>query len=187
MLQKMPFHEIMRLSLLGNARAAVGAAGATRSGSCRRSCPLAELHDAAAWAAETIASAPPLAVQGTVRSLWAAPRPRPEAGARPGYTFIAMGTDAEALRAGQESFASGRAPGMAAPLMGRFSRAEVEDVRALLPARVRRRGLDRLGQPVHRRPALLEHFWGTMRGRDKIRTWIEPVMIAVPEHYTVLE
>ena len=32
-----------------------------------------------------------------------------------------------------------------------------------------------------------EHFWGTMRGRDEVRTWIDPVMAGVPEIYTVLE
>lgn len=33
----------------------------------------------------------------------------------------------------------------------------------------------------------VEHFWGTMRGRDEVRTWIDPVMAGVPEIYTVLE
>ncbi len=33
----------------------------------------------------------------------------------------------------------------------------------------------------------VEHFWGELRGRDEIRTWIEPVMKGVPEIYTVLE
>lgn len=33
----------------------------------------------------------------------------------------------------------------------------------------------------------VEHFWGTMIGRDEIRTWIDPVMAGVPEIYTVLE
>jgi len=35
--------------------------------------------------------------------------------------------------------------------------------------------------------AYVEHFWGTMRGRDEVRTWIDPVMAGVPEIYTVLE
>jgi ketosteroid isomerase-like protein len=33
----------------------------------------------------------------------------------------------------------------------------------------------------------VEHFWGTMRGRDEVRAWIDPVMAGVPEIYTVLE
>jgi hypothetical protein len=33
----------------------------------------------------------------------------------------------------------------------------------------------------------VEHFWGVMRGRDEVRTWIDPVMAGVPEIYTVLE
>lgn len=33
----------------------------------------------------------------------------------------------------------------------------------------------------------VEHFWGTMRGRDQVRAWIDPVMCGVPEIYTVLD
>ena len=33
----------------------------------------------------------------------------------------------------------------------------------------------------------VEHFWGTMIGRDEIRSWIDPVMAGVPEIYTVLD
>lgn len=33
----------------------------------------------------------------------------------------------------------------------------------------------------------VEHFWGVMRGCDEVRRWIDPVMMGVPEIYTVLE
>jgi hypothetical protein len=33
----------------------------------------------------------------------------------------------------------------------------------------------------------LEHFWGELHGRDEVRRWIDPVMMGVPEIYTVLE
>jgi len=33
----------------------------------------------------------------------------------------------------------------------------------------------------------VEHFWGELHGRDEVRTWIDPVMLGVPEIYTVLE
>jgi limonene-1,2-epoxide hydrolase len=33
----------------------------------------------------------------------------------------------------------------------------------------------------------VEHFWGELHGRDEVRRWIDPVMMGVPEIYTVLE
>jgi hypothetical protein len=33
----------------------------------------------------------------------------------------------------------------------------------------------------------VEHFWGTLHGRDEVEAWINPVMAGVPEIYTVLE
>ena len=55
-----------------------------------------------------IASYPPLAVQGTIRALWAARDLGDKQALSQAYTYIAMGTDAEGLRAGQEQFASGK-------------------------------------------------------------------------------
>src|SRR6185436_11667206 len=69
MLQKMPFHEIMRLSLLGN-HERMSAQRAHQIGLVSEVVPGPDLHAAAAWAASAIASAPPLAVQGTVRAIW---------------------------------------------------------------------------------------------------------------------
>jgi len=107
MLHKMPFPEIMRLSILGNAER-VSAQRAYEIGLVSEVCPLAELHERARWAAETIASYSPLAVQATIRALWAARDLGHKQALDQAYTFIAMGTDAEGLRAGQEAFASGR-------------------------------------------------------------------------------
>src|ERR1700758_4453567 len=61
MLQKMPFHEIMRLSLLGN-HERLSAKRAHEIGLVSEVVPGDELHQAARWAAETIASQPALAV-----------------------------------------------------------------------------------------------------------------------------
>src|SRR5205809_3482597 len=69
MLQKMPFGEIMRLSLLGN-HERMSAKRAHEIGLVSEVVAAGGLHDAAAWAAGVIASQPPLAVQGTVRSIW---------------------------------------------------------------------------------------------------------------------
>jgi len=107
MLHKMPFPEIMRLSILGNAER-VSSQRAYEIGLVSEVCPLSELHERARWAAETIASYPPLAVQGTIRALWAARDLGHKQALGQAYTYIAMGTDAAGLRAGQESFASGR-------------------------------------------------------------------------------
>ena len=106
MLHKMPFSEIMRLSILGNAER-VSAQRAHEIGLVSEVCPLSELHERARWAAETIASYSPLAVQATIRALWAARDLGHKQALGQGYTWIAMGTDAEGLRKGQESFASG--------------------------------------------------------------------------------
>jgi enoyl-CoA hydratase/carnithine racemase len=70
--------------------------------------PLAQLHDAAAWAARAIADAPPTAIQGTVRAIWAArDLPRKEA-LDVGRILIRLGSDSESLFAGQQTFSSGK-------------------------------------------------------------------------------
>jgi hypothetical protein len=55
--------------------------------------PLAELHDAAAWLGRTIASAPPVAVRGTVRSLWAARELSRTQALDMGKVIIRLGSD----------------------------------------------------------------------------------------------
>src|SRR5438105_1734448 len=71
LLQKMPFHEVMRLSLLGS-HERMSAQRAREIGFVTEVVPAAELRSAAEWVATRIASAPPVAIQGTVRSLWTA-------------------------------------------------------------------------------------------------------------------
>lgn len=107
MLQKMPFHEIMRLSLLGN-HERMSASRAHDIGLVSEVVPAADLHATAQWAADAIASAPPLAVQGTVRAIWAGLEHSRQQALELGYAYIAMGTNQESLRQGQEAFASGR-------------------------------------------------------------------------------
>jgi enoyl-CoA hydratase/carnithine racemase len=80
MLQKMPFHEIMRLSLL---------------------------HAAVEWAASAIASAPPTAIQGTVRAIWAARELSRVQALDIGKILIKVGSDPESLLEGQKAFSSG--------------------------------------------------------------------------------
>ena len=107
MLQKMPFGEVMRMTLLGN-HERLSAQRAHEVGLVSEVVPGAELADAARWAAEAIASAPPLAVEGTVRSIWAGLEHSRKQALDMGWSFIGLGTNAESLRQGQEFFASGR-------------------------------------------------------------------------------
>jgi enoyl-CoA hydratase/carnithine racemase len=107
MLQKMPFGEIMRLSLLGN-HERLSAQRAHQVGLVSEVVPGDQLLDAAGWAAAAIASAPPLAIQGTVRSIWAGLEHTRSQALHLGWALVGLGTDDESLRQGQETFASGK-------------------------------------------------------------------------------
>ncbi|HUY85955.1 MAG TPA: enoyl-CoA hydratase-related protein, partial [Acidimicrobiales bacterium] len=106
MLSRMPFGEIMRMSLMGNAER-MSAKRALEIGLVSEVVPFEELRDRAAWAASTIASAPPLAVQGTIRALWAARELSPSQAIGLGYAFVGLGTSQDSLDEGQRAFAGG--------------------------------------------------------------------------------
>ena len=109
MLAKMPFHEIMRLSLLG-AHERMSAERAREIGLVTEVVQRDELRDRAAWAARVIADSPALAVQGTMRALWTALEvPRTQAIGLANL-FTRIGSDAAAFKAGQDRFASGERP-----------------------------------------------------------------------------
>ena len=56
--------------------------------------------------AKIIASQPPLAIQGTVRAIWAArDLPRTQALSM-AYAFVGLGTNKESIQEGQKAFAS---------------------------------------------------------------------------------
>lgn len=103
---RMPFGEIMRLSLLGNYER-LSAQRAYEIGLVSEVVPDDQLHDAADWAASTIASQSTLAVQGTVRALWAARELSYRQALGLGYAFVGLGTDADSLAEGQKLFESG--------------------------------------------------------------------------------
>lgn len=107
MLHKMPFHEIMRLSLLGN-HERLSAKRAHEVGLVSEVVAADKLQETAAWAAEAIASAPPLAIQGTLRSIWAARELTRSQALGLGYAFIGLGTNRESIQQGQAAFASGK-------------------------------------------------------------------------------
>ncbi len=107
MLQKMPFGEIMRLSLLGS-HERMSARRAFEIGLVSEVVPAAELHGAAGWAAESIASAPALAVEATVRAIWTGLEHSRSQALAQAYAYIGLGTDAKSIRQGQATFAAGR-------------------------------------------------------------------------------
>jgi len=109
MLQKMPFHEIMRLSLLGS-HERLSAKRAYEIALVSEVVPQAQLRPAATWAADAIASAPPVAVQGTVRAIWAARELSRSQALNLGYAFIGLGTNRESIQQGQAAFAAGKRP-----------------------------------------------------------------------------
>ncbi|HEY3143040.1 MAG TPA: enoyl-CoA hydratase/isomerase family protein [Acidimicrobiales bacterium] len=107
MASRMPFGEIMRLSLLGN-HERMSAQRAHQIGLVSEVVPGADLLDTARWAAAAIASAPPLAVQTTLRTLWATRELSRQQALDLGNTFLNLGMRQDALEAGQVVFASGR-------------------------------------------------------------------------------
>jgi enoyl-CoA hydratase/carnithine racemase len=103
----MPFPEIMRLSLLGN-HERMSAQRAHEIGMVSEIAPTGELMDRATWAAEAIASAPALAIEGTVRAIWGAREHGQRDAVRLGYAYVAMGTSPESIAEGQKFFESGK-------------------------------------------------------------------------------
>lgn len=109
MLTKMPFSEIMRMSLLG-ADERMSAARAREIGLVTELTAGEDLRERARWAAGVIADAPPVAVQGTMRALWTALEVSRQQGIGLANLFTRIGSDADTFRAGQERFASGKRP-----------------------------------------------------------------------------
>ena len=88
-------------------RAHVGTTAPFRSGLVSEVVAADELHDAAAWAANEIASSPPIAIQGTVRAIWMARELSRMQALDAGRVLIRLGSDPESLLAGQRAFESG--------------------------------------------------------------------------------
>jgi len=107
MLQKMPFHEIMRLSLLGN-HERLSAKRAYEVGLVSEVVAADQLQESARWAAEAIAAQPALAIQGTLRALWTAREMTRSQALSLGYAFVSMGTNQDSIREGQQAFAAGK-------------------------------------------------------------------------------
>jgi enoyl-CoA hydratase/carnithine racemase len=109
MLSKMPFQEIMRMSLLG-ADERMSAQRAREIGLVTEVVSREKLRETVEWAARVIADSPPLAIQGTMRALWTALELSRSQAIQMANLFTRVGSDADAFRAGQERFASGKRP-----------------------------------------------------------------------------
>lgn len=106
MLQRMPLGEVLRMQLTG-AHERVSARRAYEIGLVSEVVPRDELAIAAERVARVIAAQPPLAVQATLRTIWAAQElPRRQA-LDVADAFVEAGNSDEALAEGQRRFASG--------------------------------------------------------------------------------
>jgi enoyl-CoA hydratase/carnithine racemase len=103
---RMPFGEIMRLTLLGN-HERLSAARALQVGLVQEVVPAAALVARAQELAGQIAMSPPVAVQGTVRSIWLARELRRSQALNLAKIYIGLGSDPDAIADGQRRFESG--------------------------------------------------------------------------------
>lgn len=107
LLQKLPLGETLRVVLLG-AHERMSAKRAYELGLVSEVVPADKLMERATWIASAIASAPPLAVQGTLRSVWFGHETTRREAISQISTFVSLGTTFENIKAGQEFFARTR-------------------------------------------------------------------------------
>ena len=107
MLAHMPFGDLLRMSLLGN-HERLSAQRALDIGMVTEVTPAADLLERARWVATAIASAPPAAIQATLRTIWAARELSRKQAIDLGNAFLNLGLSAELLAQGQATFGSGQ-------------------------------------------------------------------------------
>ncbi len=107
LLQKLPLGETLRLALLG-AWERMSAERARELGLVSEVVPADELMDKAMWAARAIASAPVLAVQGTLKAIWTANELSRQAALAQMSSLVAIGTAFENIESGQAEFQAAR-------------------------------------------------------------------------------
>jgi enoyl-CoA hydratase/carnithine racemase len=106
LLPRMPFGEVLRMALAG-AHERMSAQRAMAAGLVSEVVPAADLLDAAHRLAGIFASQPPLAVQATLRTIWAARDLSAAQATELGNAFLQLGTSQAALEQGQAVFTSG--------------------------------------------------------------------------------
>lgn len=107
MLHRMPFGEVVRMTLLGS-HERISAARALEIGLVSEVVPGAELQAAAQRIAAAIAAQPPTAVQASLRALWAARELTRAQMLDVGNAFLHLAMTPEALAEGQQVFTSGQ-------------------------------------------------------------------------------
>ena len=105
LLQKLPLGETLRVALLGGMER-MSAARAHQLGLVSEVVPKEELLERATWVAEVIASAHPVAIQGTMRAIWTAHEIGRRDALAQASTIVMLGTVPENLAEGQEAFKS---------------------------------------------------------------------------------
>src|SRR5213076_1476316 len=105
MVGRMPLGEVLRMQLTGAAER-VSAQRAYDVGLVSEVVPAAELRGAAQRLAATIAASPTLAVQATLKAVWAAADLGRRQALDLGYAFVAMGMTDASLAEGQRRFSS---------------------------------------------------------------------------------
>ena len=103
---RMPFGEIMRLTLLGNYER-LSASRAYQVGLVQEVVPGDQLLARAQAVAGEIAASPPVAVQGTVRSIWLARELGRSQALDLAKVYIGLGSDPDAIAEGQRRFEAG--------------------------------------------------------------------------------
>jgi enoyl-CoA hydratase/carnithine racemase len=103
LLQKLPLGEVLRMMLLGGWER-MSAERAHQMGLVSEIVPLAELMERALWVARAIASAPVMAIQGTLRAIWMSHEVNRREALAQVSTYVALGTMFEDIAEGQEAF-----------------------------------------------------------------------------------
>jgi enoyl-CoA hydratase/carnithine racemase len=103
LLQKLPLGETLRVALMG-AHERMSAERAHQMGLVSEVCPKEELMDRAMWVATAIASAPVMAIQGTLRAVWMANEVSRRAALAEVSSLVLLGTQVDNIADGQESF-----------------------------------------------------------------------------------
>jgi enoyl-CoA hydratase/carnithine racemase len=107
LLQRLPLGETLRVVLMG-AHERMSAERAHQVGLVSEVVPGEELMDRAMWVARAIASAPTLAIQGTLRAVWMAQEQSRREALAQVSTLVSLGTTVENIGGGQETFQGGR-------------------------------------------------------------------------------
>ena len=106
LLGRMAFGDLVRMSLLG-ASERISAATAQATGLVSEVVAPEQLMATGRTIARTIAEAPSLATQGTLRALWMGRELSRRQALDQAYLLTALGTDKASLAEGQERFSSG--------------------------------------------------------------------------------